>query len=357
MTRDPVETARTLERWLSERLGGATVEVDEIKIPAAGFSNETILGRARWQDAGAPRSNDFVLRIEPTSHQLFVEPDALRQAAVMTGLSGKVPVPRVWLTEADPGVLGAAFYLMDRIDGRIPGDVPSWLKKGWVVALGTEEQSRLVENSLAALVQLHEVDPSVPELGALREGRAAGSALNAFVERIATFHDWCEPVLRYARPLIDEALAFVVSEQPIHDEARIVWGDARVGNIIYADDLSVAAMLDWEGATLGPREIDIAWWVMFDEFLCETLGFTRPAGIPDRRRTLDRYQELAGVTLRAIDYYEVLAGLQFCLINSRLADLLIRTGRAPEEIASTYVTRAAGIMDRAMQRSTEGTRS
>ena len=64
--------------------------------------------------------------------------------------------------------------------------------------------------------------------------------------------------------------------------------------MVFADDLSVAAMLDWEGATLGPPEIDVAWWVMFDEFLCEANGLTRLSGVHDRSATLQRYAELAG---------------------------------------------------------------
>ena len=127
-----------------------------------------------------------------------------------------------------------------------------------------------------------------------------------------------------------------------------MWGDARVGNIIFGDDLAVAVMLDWEGASLAPPELDVAWWVMFDEFLCESQGLTRLPGVHDRRGTFDRYQQLAGAELENIEYYEVLVGFQLALINSRLADLLVTTGKTPESMAASFVSRVAAITKRAL---------
>ena len=100
--RDPEQTARTLEQWLSHRLNVPTVTVSDVSTPKAGFSNETILGTARWTSAesGGPveQERKFVARIEPTSHKLLAEPDAIRQPQVMQGLAGRVPVLTIWLT-------------------------------------------------------------------------------------------------------------------------------------------------------------------------------------------------------------------------------------------------------------------
>jgi aminoglycoside phosphotransferase (APT) family kinase protein len=117
--------------------------------------------------------------------------------------------------------------------------------------------------------------------------------------------------------------------------------------------LSVAAMLDWEGATLGPPEIDVAWWVMFDEFLCEANGLSRLSGVHDRQGTLQRYAELAGSDLHQIEYYEVIAGLQFALINSRLAHLLITSGSAPEAYVDEFVSRTTTLTRRSLERAGE----
>ena len=128
--------------------------------------------------------------------------------------------------------------------------------------------------------------------------------------------------------------------------AGVVWGDARVGNIIFGDDLSVAALLDWEGATTGPPEIDVAWWVMFDEFLCEAQGIQRLEGVAGRDETLARYEALGGRRLSNIVYYEILAGLVLSLINSRLADLLVSGGVVDPTFGAEIVTRITDLTAR-----------
>src|SRR4029450_11318360 len=121
-------------------------------------------------------------------------------------------------------------------------------------------------------------------------------------------------------------MQFITARVPDDDRRSVMWGDARVGNMIFDDDLDVVAMLDWEGAALGPPELDVSWWAMFDEFLCEANGLTRLPGVPDRVATFARYEELAGAPLREIAYYDVLAGLQLSLMNNRLADLVLASG-------------------------------
>ena len=78
----------------------------------------------------------------------------------------------------------------------------------------------------------------------------------------------------------------------------MVWGDARVGNMCFADDLSVVALFDWETAGTGPPDIDLGWWLMFERFLCEALGFTRLPGVPDDDEFVRRYQEFGGTSHR-----------------------------------------------------------
>lgn len=310
------------------------------------------MGRAEWTGGNSGGGEvEFVLRIEPTSHQLFLESDALLQARVMSTLARYVPVPTVWLAEGDGNVFGAPFFLMQRVPGRIPGDVPSWHQRGWTADLDPVRQRALCDQALAELVELHRIDTSAGEFAFL-EKPGDGTALQRFIEHIATWYEWCKPALLYEAESIAAAMDYVSREVPEDDRRSVVWGDARVGNIIFADDLSVAALLDWEGAALGPPEIDVAWWVVFDEFLSEAQGISRLPGVYDRKATFARYEELTGVELRNIDYFEVLAGLQLSLINSRLADLLISTGKAPESMAAEFVTRVAGITRRSLEQAT-----
>jgi aminoglycoside phosphotransferase (APT) family kinase protein len=336
--RDHVELAGTLESWFAARLGLGPVSVSDLSVPKAGFSNETVLGTAAWAGHdGAPNSRRFVLRVEPTDHQLFVEPDAMRQARVMQELAGQVPVPTVWLTETDRSVLGAAFFVMDTVEGRVPSDVPSWHAKGWTTRLTPEERHLLYDNGLAAMAALHRAERT--DGLAFLEPAGDGTPLDRYLAHVAHWYQWSEPVRRYGTDVLDAAFDYVQRARPADAGAVVTWGDARPGNIIFAEDLTVAAMVDWEGATIAPVGVDVGWWLMFEQFLCEAQGLTRLDGVPDRKATLARYEELSGTTVPDVDYYEVLAGLVFALINSKLAALLIAGGQVGEDVASEFVTR------------------
>lgn len=344
-SRDLEETRRTLAGWLAAQLGVRDVEVSDLVLPKAGYSNETAFFTAFWRDRDAvAHRHRFVLRIEPTDHQLFVKPDAFFQARMMRtlGLRTPLPVPKVWFTEADTALLGAPFYVMEQVAGRIPSDVPSWHKRGWTVDLRPAERARLYDNGLARLAALHRLDwRDGFEFLAPEDG---SRPLDAYLARLGDWYDWCEPNRRHDREVIDAALEYVRNNRPVDAVTGLVWGDARVGNMIFSDDLDVAAMIDWETASLGPAEIDLGWWLMFEEFLCEAQGLSRLDGVPGRDETVARYEELAGRSVYGVEYYEILAGLVLSLINSRLSDLLIAGGRVPEHVASEYVTRVTGML-------------
>ena len=71
----------------------------------------------------------------------------------MTALAGHVPVPpSLAHRERITSVLGAPFFMMRRVHGRIPGDVPCWHQKGWTVELAPADRTRLHDGALAELV-------------------------------------------------------------------------------------------------------------------------------------------------------------------------------------------------------------
>lgn len=131
---------------------------------------------------------------------------------------------------------------------------------------------------------------------------------------------------------------------PTTSAEGVVWGDARVGNICFAEDLSVAALFDWEGATTGPPDIDVGWWLMFERYLCESLGFARQPGTPDDAEILRRYKELGGKLTGDIGYYRLLAAVVMSLITNRLATLLIADG-LDEATARSYPATALALVE------------
>ena len=359
MTTQPMSqpaARESLVGWLSRRLaaqGCRDVRIQDLSAPDAGYSGKTIFATVSWTAAdGAEWLRELVVRVQVPDQQLFVAPDALRQARVMSALAGQVgvPVPKIRFTEADPLVLGAPFYVMDRVRGRVPGDVPSWHRKGWTVGLSPAERARLHDNGLAALVALHRVDWR-PGLGFL-DPPGAGTALDRYLAQLERWYEWCGPSRRFGPDILAAGLRHVLGNRPDDPGETVVWGDARVGNMCFADDLSVAALFDWESATIGPPGIDLGWWLMFERYLCEAQGLRRLDGVPGREATIARYRELGGGPVPGIDYYELLAAVVMTLITSRLADVLVDTGRVTPDIAAIYPERAVTLVGESLARVT-----
>jgi aminoglycoside phosphotransferase (APT) family kinase protein len=348
------ETREVLGEWLAGRLarqGCVGVRLGVLSQPDAGYSGRTFFAEASWVAAdGSRRDEELVVRVQSSDQQLFVAPDALRQARIMSALAGRpgLPVPKIWFTEPDPHVLGAPFYVMGRVRGRVPGDVPSWHRRGWTVELSPAQRQRLYDNALAALVALHRVDWR-SELSFLAP-EGPGTALDRYLAQLERWYEWCGASLRFGPDVLAAALRQVLDRRPDDPGEVVVWGDARVGNICFADDLSIAALFDWETATVGPAGIDLGWWLMFEQYLCEAQGLRRLDGVPGREQTIARYRELGGTGIRDIDYYELVAAVVMTLICSRLADVLVGTGRVSAEIAAIYPTRAVSLVRQSLAR-------
>jgi len=354
---DPdAELAMALAAQLPARLAptGSDFAISALHAPSAGYSGRTAFFTASWRQDGQVVRRDLVLRMQSPDHQLFVQPDALRQAEVMRRLGAHpgVRTPEIVLTEADPEVLGTPFYLMARTEGRVPSDVPSWHKAGWTMDLTAAERARLHDNALRSLVAVHAIDDPddlaflAPATGEETDGSV--TALRRHVDQLVAWHGWCGDELRIGAETIARGLEVLVDSLPATTAAGVVWGDARVGNICFADDLSVAALFDWETATVGPPDIDVGWWLMFERYLCEALGFTRPPGMPDDEQIVQRYEDLGGRLSEGstgISYFTLLAAVTLSLITNRLAILLERDGLAAE-IAHRYPATAVSLVER-----------
>jgi aminoglycoside phosphotransferase (APT) family kinase protein len=89
---------------------------------------------------------------------------------------------------------------------------------------------------------------------------------------------------------------------------------------------------------------------MFERYLCEAQGLRRLEGVPGRDQAIARYRELGGADIPDIAYYELLAAVVMTLITSRLADVLVDTGRVTSDIAAIYPTRAVGLVAESLAR-------
>ncbi|GAA1195256.1 phosphotransferase family protein [Mycolicibacterium alvei] len=336
--------------WLPQRLtsGAATsMEISELSAPDAGYSGKTAFFTASWTDPQHQHhSKDLVLRLQAKDHQLFTTPDAPRQAEVMRRLGRHgIAVPQIVGVETDVSLLDAPFYVMRRVSGRTPSDVPSWHKRGWTAELSATERERLCDNGLRELVAVHQIDDPA-DLAFLRaDGPDGATALQRYLTTLQNWYEWCRDDLKVGADPLGRALQVILDQAPSTSAETVVWGDARVGNMSFADDLSVAALFDWETASTGPADIDLGWWLMFETFLCESLGFTRPPGVPTDDEFVCRYREFGGTLTGDIVYYQLVAAFVLSLINNRLALLLVRDG-LDAATARSYPQSAVDLVER-----------
>jgi len=304
------------------------VSVVSLTTPAVGQSNDTVLFVASWEEGGVSRSADLVVRRQPMGHQIFLKPDVIREGRVLLELQrfSRVPVPRVLWFEPDPDVLGAPFFVMAQVPGRVPSGKPSVHSVGWLPTLDPSERRHLWTSAMDTLVAVHDVDwPATHSF--LLDGDPGATTLAAHLERLAGWYRWATGGRLY--PITDAALAFLLDGRV---QARpgapvLVWGDARIGNMIFGSDLSVAAAIDWEVACIGPPEIDVAHWLFFDEFVTTGAGVPRLDGFPDRSETIAYYEQHSGRTLGDLAYFEVLQGFFLAVTLIRQADMAVEQGR------------------------------
>jgi len=207
-----------------------------------------------------------VVRRPPLSGVLASAHDVVREGAIMAALAGTgVPVPEVLGTEKDAGVTGAPFLVMGHVDGTVVRDVE--------VAAGlTPRQRRELGLATArTLAAVHAVDVDAVGLGGLarREGYLARQ-LARWVGQLERGSDRPLPVLEELARRLGEALPLVESDQVAgHGGVVLVHGDFRLDNLIVSPDGgagvgAVAAVLDWELATLGDPLADLgtllAYW-------------------------------------------------------------------------------------------------
>jgi aminoglycoside phosphotransferase (APT) family kinase protein len=316
--RDPELTEKKLTEWLAGRLSDARdLTLSNLELPPSGNSNETLYFDARWTETGEAHHERLVARVQPDNFQIFLDADVMLQYRMMEALAAHsaVPVPQLRWAETDRSVLGSPFFIMERVDGRVLLEVPSYQKSGWAVDLTPAEREQLWLSAMEAFSLIPRLDWT-NGFDFLAEG-TADSYLDRYLEWVRAWYTWAGRGRH--RPITDAAMEYVLSHRPGQSSCGVIWGDARVGNMIFTETADVAAVIDWEMAALGPPEIDLGWWLFFDRFMTDGMGVSRLDGFPDREDTISHYETLTGLGTSDLEYYEILAAL-------RMATVIIRTG-------------------------------
>jgi aminoglycoside phosphotransferase (APT) family kinase protein len=322
--RDPAHVKAALEGWLARQLPEASgVAITHLEVPqSSGFSNETFLLDARWTVDGAEQTAELVLRSQPLVHKLFPESELLvHQYEVMRRLGehSDVPVPNTRWAESDPAVLGAPFFVMDRLDGRVPGDSPPYTQQGFVMDMTPAERREWHRNGVAALVSVGQVDWRAAGLEFLDQphhGRLGPEQRRGY---FASFLEWATKGERH--PVAHPAFEWLVANWPDDGEhIELCWGDARPGNQM-TDGAEVIGVFDWEMVSLGNSESDLGWWLFLQRYLTDGVGATLPEGLLSPEETIALWEELKGRPATHVEFYERLAGFHFCLVMVKLAEM------------------------------------
>lgn len=317
-TRDIGALRDRLATWLSDRAGDA-VEVGEVEVPASnGMSSETVLLDATW----GGEHHRLVARLAPEASAVPVFPsyDLERQARVMTAVrtACDVPVPEVLWSEPGDGPLGTPFFVMRRVDGRVPPDVMPYNFDSWVTAASPAERSLLQSSSISALARMHAIGAPTERFAFLEVDRPGATAMRRQLADQAAYYDWAREDLRV--PLIERTFAWLEERHPDGEGDPVMcWGDARIGNILY-DGFEPAAILDWEMAVLAPPEVDLAWFAYIHTFFEDLAAKFGAPGLPDFLRLDDvaaEYERLSGRTPRDLHWYTVYAALRYAIVSVR----------------------------------------
>ncbi|MDX1589128.1 MAG: phosphotransferase family protein [Oleiphilaceae bacterium] len=297
-----------VDRFMKSRLPELTGEPVIRQYPG-GASNLT------YQVDYGDRS--FVLRRPPFGTLAKSAHDMLREARIMESLKPVYPyVPTIIAICDDHDVLGADFYIMERIPGIIlRQDFP----KGF--DLSPEDTNKLCRSVIDKLVDLHQVDYKAAGLEHI--GKGAG-----YVERQIT--GWSERFRKAHTEDVgdcEKVMAWLKEKMPEDHSICIIHNDFRFDNAVLNPDnpFEVIGILDWEMATLGDPLMDLgntlAYWVQKDDegpFQMMRRQPTHRPGMMTRREVVDYYLERSGIEIDNFDYYEVYGLFRLAVIMQQI---------------------------------------
>jgi aminoglycoside phosphotransferase (APT) family kinase protein len=291
---EPVIVAEALEAFLDDAgLGSGPIEVAPI---GDGHSNLTFLvtrGDLRVVLRRPPRGP-----LPPSAH------DVLREARLLIALRPHgIPVPEVLAMCEDAALIGAPFYVMSYIDGWVlTTDLPPALGEG-------DGPAQIAEQLVDRLVELHAVSSAAEGLAGF------GKPQGYLARQLKRFGGLLESNMTRPLPDLERVLEWLAANLPPSPAPTIVHGDYRLGNVMYARaEPRVAAILDWEMATIGDPLADLGYmtatWASSNDpanSVADLSPLTRLPGFPDRAAMAQRYADATGRSIEALGWYQVLA--------------------------------------------------
>jgi aminoglycoside phosphotransferase (APT) family kinase protein len=289
-----------LGTWFADNVPGAGSSLSA-ELIAGGKSNLTY----RVTDG----TSAWIVRRPPLGHVLATAHDMAREFRVMDALQPTaVPVPRTYALCSDDSVVGAAFYVMELVEGT------PYRTSAELNALGDPKRVESIATGfIDTLAALHAVDPESVGLGDF--GRTEGF-LGRQVER---WHK--QMVSSHSRdlPVAADLYARLSATVPKESSSGIVHGDFRLDNVLIDADDRPAAVIDWEMATVGDPITDLALLLVYQR-LAANIGdnavadATSAVGYPSEEAMLARYSGGSERDLSNFGWYLGLASYKLATI-------------------------------------------
>ncbi len=249
----------------------------------------------------------FILRRPPRGELLPTSHDVAREFRVISAVWGtRVPVPRPLLMCEDLSVIGAPFYLMEKVEGLA---IRSELPEGF--ARDVAARSGLAEALIDTLAEIHALDWRALGLEGL--GRPAG-----YLER--QVRRWSTQLMGAWNREIPELLEvgnWLREHLPESPPATLVHGDYRLDNLMFrpSPPATVTAVVDWEMSTIGDPLADLGYLLTFwrdsddppAEFHDDAWDITQLPGFPHRADLVERYAQRTRTDIRNLNFYQTLA--------------------------------------------------
>lgn len=340
---DPQEKRDRLEAWVSTKLPSAQdISMSELEKVAGGYASEIHFFDLSWREGADQKMERLVIREEPMVFRVFPEYQLDREFNTIRCLQDSdIPVPKVYWLETDDAVIGAPFFIMERVDGRILdpqqfGDEPG----GPLHEATPEERREMFHHAVETMAKINSIDCTRighSYAGAPQNGR---EALDQSIDFYRSMADWAavEP-----RPLIDGAFDWFDKNRFNPGHLSLCWGDARLGNLMYRDG-RIAAVLDWDMTYIGVPETDLAWYLAVDWLTGDSgLRGARWEGIPAREETIQAYEGALGRKLDDFFYHEAFAFLKLGIIFWRVVTNI--PGIPPEFVPENpFLVKAATML-------------
>lgn len=271
--------------WFGAHVPGAAGPFS-FHLIAGGYSNLTY----RVVDR---HGRSWVLRRPPAGPLRAGAHSMEREWRILTALqSSDVAVPPTAAFCADPEVTGAEFYVMDHVEGLVLDSAEA------AAALTSEARTRLSDEVVTTLAQLHQVDPGVV-------GRRPQPGPATYVERQLEL--WMRQLVSGGAPrtpALMEVHELLSQHRPPQRSTSITHGDFRLGNMLVSPAGTIEAVLDWELWTVGDPLADLgwqaAWWALDSD---DGWAPARADGFASAAELADDYQRLTGHDTSDVPYY------------------------------------------------------